>query len=361
MNEIYFSQIREDSLIERALLAHNPRRRILCIGSGGCTAFSLLRDDTDLVTVVDFSRAQCALIELKLKAIVRLSRDEFLDFIGEKERDGAEKFRLSIFDEIRSQLSRRAESYWSTRRHEIESGINSCGVTDRYYRFVGENLRKNVLSECSLRELFACESIDQQVLLLKSVFRTEQWKTAIKVLFSKTTQTLFYPKFWYSDSSESDFAEFFVERFETELSERLIRDNYFLSQLIFGKYLLHQTNGMPHYLSEVGYEEAKRNAGKLELVNATLQDCIKNGKDWDAYFLSNVFDWGTSKNVNQIAHALIEKATSGAILLYRNRYQSTILPAEFTDVFKVNVAISSEMQSRDRSLLYRHLTVGEFR
>lgn len=359
MNEIYFSQIREDSLIERTILERIPKRRILCIGSGGCTAFSLLRDDVELVTTVDFSRAQCALIELKLKAMKHLSRDEFLEFIGETHRNHVEKFRLDVFHEIRGELSRISEGYWSTREHQIERGVNSCGVTERFYRFVAENLRLNMGAEEYFQELFSCNSIDQQVHLLDSIFSAEAWMTAIRLLFSKTTQSLFYPEFWYADSGESDFADFFAERFKKELSERLIKDNYFLSQLVLGRYLLDQPNGTPHYLSKAGYEEARRNTEKLQLINSTLQDCLKSREGWGAYFLSNVFDWGASKNIRQIAHALMGRSTPGDVLLYRNMYSPTIFPAEFLEIFKVDASLSCEMHSRDRSLLYRHLTVGQ--
>ncbi len=358
MNDIYFSQIREDSLVERTILDQNPRRRIICIGSGGCTAFSLLRDDVESVTAVDFNRSQCALIELKLKAIEFLTRNEFLEFIGEKASEHSAKERGRVFEELVSHLSHKTASFWNSRKHQIETGINTCGITDKFYRFVSDNLRKSVVGEDSLRAIFQCRSIDEQISLLKSTFSTERWKTGMYVLFSKTTQTLFYPPFWYANSDEREFADFVIECFERELSTRLAKNNYFLSQLLLGEYIYDQPNGTPHYLSEDGYEETRRNLGKFNLVNSTLQDSAKQLNGADAYFVSNVFDWGTEKNVAQICRAIEANAVSGALLLYRNMYKQTKLPIHFASAFKVDKDASRSLYEMDRSLLYRYLTLG---
>src|SRR5262245_30124436 len=125
---IYFAQIREDGRLERSLVARRKPSRIVCIGSGGCTALSLLGDDVEIVHCVDSNPAQCALVELKKAAISRLDRESFLAFIGE--RPAADRTRL-YRSRLRDALPRYAQEHWDAHEQDIDLGINHCGATER--------------------------------------------------------------------------------------------------------------------------------------------------------------------------------------------------------------------------------------
>jgi S-adenosylmethionine:diacylglycerol 3-amino-3-carboxypropyl transferase len=83
MSEVFFAQIREDGRVERHVRDTARARRIVCVGSGGCTALSLLDDGVERVFAVDQSPAQCSLIELRKAAMSELGREAYLAFIGE--------------------------------------------------------------------------------------------------------------------------------------------------------------------------------------------------------------------------------------------------------------------------------------
>ena len=81
-DRLYFAQVREDPRLEIEALDPGPADSIVVVGSGGCTALSLLAAGTRQVTAVDVNRAQNHLIELKVSALTVLSRAESLAFLG---------------------------------------------------------------------------------------------------------------------------------------------------------------------------------------------------------------------------------------------------------------------------------------
>jgi len=189
MSSIYFAQIREDGRLERRVAERRKPARIVCIGSGGCTALSLLGCNAEVVYAVDANPAQCALIELKKAALSRLDRDAFLAFVGERPAGD----RLDIYDRIRDALPHHARDYWDAHHEDVAFGINQCGTTERFYRFVGTNLRGALCHDAVWRKLFACRTVADQIALYDEHFTTESWKTAVRVLLSKTTHLAFFP------------------------------------------------------------------------------------------------------------------------------------------------------------------------
>ena len=178
MPDIYFAQIREDSLVERMVAARTNPSKIICIGSGGCTAFSVLNDQLTKMICVDNNAAQCALIELKKAAITHLNHNEFLAFIGEWESAD----RLERFESLKQQLPEYARQFWSEHLQLIETGINKCGATERFYEFVSSSILHNVYEKEIWQQLFNCKTIEEQTLFYETYFTTDKWITAIKIL-----------------------------------------------------------------------------------------------------------------------------------------------------------------------------------
>ncbi|MFI6763753.1 DUF3419 family protein [Micromonospora sp. NPDC050417] len=356
MSEIYFAQIREDSRIERQLQARYQARRILTIGSGGCTAFSLLDDDLESLVVVDANPAQCALIHLKKVALVTLDLEEYLAFVGERPATN----RLGTYRELEGSLPDEARAYWRGHRARIESGINRCGVTDRFYSMVGENLTQIVLDANAVALLFACSTLDEQRAFFSEYLDNDRWDTAVRVLFSRWTQSYFYPPLWSARSTESKFGDFYASQIEEAIVDRPVADNYFLHQLLAGRYLYDRTDGTPAYLSHDGYSRARRNIHKMQLVNSTIDQCLTEVTDIDAFYLSNIFDWGSpARHGTFVGNARKAASADGAIVLHRSMYGEDRLTPVFGDNLKICSELSQELVKQERSMLYRAVTVGE--
>ncbi|MFS0862460.1 DUF3419 family protein [Fredinandcohnia sp. 179-A 10B2 NHS] len=354
MFDLFFSQIREDSLVEREISSIENPKKLVVVGSGGCTAFSLLKDDIKEVICVDYNPAQCALIELKKIAIQHLGRQEYLAFIGETPDDR----RIETFRYLEQYLQESTRNYWEHKSESIQQGINHCGVNERFYRFIGENICRNLYDESIWKLLFESRDLGEQIAFYEKYLTTLEWQTTVKILLSKTTHLQFFPTFMFTNASENDFGNFFMKQFEKEVTTKQIQNNYFLSQILFSSYLYNEPEGLPYYMSEHGYEIVKRNIEKVHIYNEALHSLLQKVNSIDAFYLSNVFDWASEKDRVQICNGILEAKSTDAIVLYRNMLSTSRLPDYFNKNFIVDKKLSSYFEQLERSMLYQKVTVG---
>jgi S-adenosylmethionine:diacylglycerol 3-amino-3-carboxypropyl transferase len=354
MPEIYFAQIREDGRLERSVRDERRATRIACIGSGGCTALSLLGDGVERVYAVDANPAQCALIELKKEAMRILERAEYLAFVGCTEAAG----RRETYRRIAPELPAYAREYWDGRPDDVTLGVNQCGATERFYRFVGESLR-HVVPDDTWRALLDGRTLEEQRALYARHFTSESWRTAVRVLLSRTTHLLFFPAFMFAQATEHDLGQFFAAQFEKEVLTKPLASNYFLSQLLFSSYRFHQPEGAPHYLSEDGYAAARRNLDRLTVVPQTLEAFLADARGLDAFFLSNVFDWAGPEGRAQIGRGLLRAKADRAVLLYRHMLSTHPLSAELRERFEMDEDRGRRLLERERSMMYQRVVVGD--
>jgi S-adenosylmethionine-diacylglycerol 3-amino-3-carboxypropyl transferase len=354
---IYFAQVREDSRVECGLVREYGLRKVACVASGGCTAFSLLAAGARRVDAVDVNRSQAALVELKKAALRALSQRAYLDFI---ERHSTND-RWATYSELRATLPEDVRGYWDDRRAGVEGGINHCGVTEAFYRFVGNNVVQSVIPAPRWRHWLQCSSPDERRALHRELGQADGFRAALRVLLSRTTHLLFYPDSVFDQVSEHDFGEFFLQRLLDEISSRSLRDNYFLSQLLFGEYRFDEPEGVPPYLNQDHYERVRCNLDSLHLHVGSLERFLSGQSGYDAIFLSNVFDWSPPDARERIAEATLRAAAPGAIVLYRQMLAQFPLPRAFVEGLEIDRESSERLTALDRSLLYRSVIVGRVR
>src|SRR5689334_23837152 len=119
-DRLYFAQVREDPCLELEGLAVGPDDAVVVVGSGGCTALSLLAAGAGRVTAVDMNRTQNHLIELKLAAIAVLSRIETLSFLGAT--GGTPIERIDAYAALRPWLTPKACAYWDSHLLAVAGG-----------------------------------------------------------------------------------------------------------------------------------------------------------------------------------------------------------------------------------------------
>jgi S-adenosylmethionine-diacylglycerol 3-amino-3-carboxypropyl transferase len=353
VSDLHFAQIREDSWLERELVEAARPRRSAVIASGGCTALSLLDDGAEQVLAVDASPAQCALVALRKAAIRALDRDAYLAFIGER----PSTTRLETYCALARTLPAEVQRFWDAHHDLLREGVQHAGTTERFYRYVASHLR-DLLGEARLEQLLVAPSLDAQRVLYRQLFEGEAVRAALRVLLAKSTHLLFFPAFMFEHAEEHDFAAFFLAQFEHELTTKPVAGNYFLSQLLFGRYVEGHARGLPPYLTPEGYARTQRNLDKLEVRCAPLHVALESVRSVDAFFLSNVFDWCTPELMAASARAILQSARSGALVLHRNMLSARPLPAELAARYAHDVDRSRLLHARERSFLYRNVQLG---
>ncbi|HVF14183.1 MAG TPA: DUF3419 family protein, partial [Acidimicrobiales bacterium] len=71
-DRLYFAQVREDPVLEIEALEPAADETLVVVGSGGCTALSLLAAGAGRVVAVDLNRIQNLLTDLKAATVATL-------------------------------------------------------------------------------------------------------------------------------------------------------------------------------------------------------------------------------------------------------------------------------------------------
>ena len=117
-DRLYYAQVREDPRLEIEALEPSADDSTVVVGSGGCTALSLLAAGAGQVTAVDMNRVQNHLIELKLAALTVLSRADSLALLGVT--PSTVPARLDAYGKLRAHLTPEVMDWLADHRRQIE-------------------------------------------------------------------------------------------------------------------------------------------------------------------------------------------------------------------------------------------------
>ena len=139
---LLFAQVREDPTLEIDALRVRSGGRYVVVGSGGCTALSMIATGAGHVAAVDLNRTQNHLTELKAVSLGLVSPWEYQGFLGAEPMIG--KRRARIYWMLREHLSGAAVQYWDANSKLIEDGVLGAGASERFIRILARVIRAGV-------------------------------------------------------------------------------------------------------------------------------------------------------------------------------------------------------------------------
>ena len=356
-DRLYFAQVREDPRAEIDALDPGPDDSLVVVGSGGCTALSLVAGDAGQVTAVDVNRAQNHLIELKLAAVSALTRDEALAFLGAT--DAPARNRLETFLTLRPLLTLAARSYWDARLPLVDAGVLDAGVTERFVRMLVRAMRLLVHPRSRLERMLACESIEEQRALFDQEWNTRRWRLFFELLLNRRVFRRTYDPAFFAQLERPSFAEHFRRCAEYALTELPVRDNYFLHHMITGRYPADAPDGVPPYLTTEGYAAVAERRARLTLVDGSMTDYLRILPDSSVtgFSLSNICEWLGPAEIDALFAEIVRVAAPGAMLCFRNFVGWTEVPPRFRQIVREDRVRGEELTKRDRSVVARRIAV----
>lgn len=356
-DRLYFAQVREDPRAEIAALEPSPGDSLVVVGSGGCTALSLLGAGAGQVTAVDVNRTQNHLIELKLAAVATLSRDEALAFLGAT--DAIARDRLDTYVRLRDVLTAAARSHWDARLAPVDAGVLGAGVTERFIRMLVSAMCVLVHPRSRLERMLACESIEEQRALFSREWNTRRWRLFFALLLNRRVFRRTYDAAFFAHLEQPSFAEHFRRCAEHALTDLAVGDNYFLHHMITGRYPAAVPEGVPPYLATEGHAMVAEHRDRLTLVDGTMTDYLRLLPDASVtgFSLSNICEWLAPNAIDELFAEIVRVATPGATLCFRNFVGWTEVPPQFRDVVREDRALGDELTKHDRSVVARRIAV----
>jgi S-adenosylmethionine-diacylglycerol 3-amino-3-carboxypropyl transferase len=351
-DRLYFAQVREDPLLEIEALDPTADDSFVVVGSGGCTALSLLSAGAGHVTAVDLNRSQNHLIELKLAAS-SLPRTAMLGMLGA--REWPVENRVRAYRDCRSLLGPEARSYWDARLSAIGKGALNAGVTERFIRAVVFALETFVHSRARIDRMLSCETIDEQADLFEREWNTVRWRGFFRLLLNRVVFRRAYDPAFFSHLERPSFAAHFRARAEHTLTGLSVRENYFLRHMLANEY---SESCLPPYLGETGSRTIATNRDALTLVDGSVTDHLRSLPDGSVsgFALSNICEWLTPTAIDDLFAETVRVARPNATLCFRNFVGWTV-PERWRESVVENRALGEQMITRDRAVVQRRIAI----
>lgn len=350
-DRLYFAQVREDPRAELAALRPGPRDVVVAVSSGGCTVLSLLAAGAGRVMAIDLNATQNHLVELKAAA-TSLTGLEAIAFLGALPA----RTRPETYASLRPALTPAARAYWDARPRAIASGVLRSGVSERFIGTVVGALKLAVHSRARVERLLACRTLEEQRTLYEQEWNSWRWRALYALLCNRLAFRSTYPAQFFANVERPSFAGHFRQLAEHALTELPVSDNYFLHEMLTGRYPVGERDGVPPYLTAAGGSAVNRARQKLTLIDGSVTSHLRTQPDGsvDVYALSNICEWMSEAEVDALFREILRTAAPGARLVYRNFLGWTELP-EWCDRIVPDHALSERLSRDDRSLLQRRV------
>jgi S-adenosylmethionine-diacylglycerol 3-amino-3-carboxypropyl transferase len=356
-DRLFFAQVREDPRLEVAALRDHIQGPIAIVTSGGCTALTLVAEGAEQVIGIDLNRTQNHVCELKVVAVSQLGPAAAAALIGGSPADGD---RLKTYQKIRLALSPDARAYWDARSPAMRAGVLNAGATERLMRVIARSVRLCVHNRERIEQLLAQSDRAEQQRFYDEQWNTRRWRLLFQVLCNRMNLRRTYDPAFFEHVSNPSFARHFHHTAELALRELPATENYFLQFMFTGHY---PSAARPAYLDEANGARLAETAERLTLVDAGFVGYLRAQPDRSlaGFVLSNICEWLTSEEIDELFAQIVRTAKPGARLVFRNFVGWTEVPQAWRGVVAEDRALSAELTPLDRSMCQRRIVVCDIR
>jgi S-adenosylmethionine-diacylglycerol 3-amino-3-carboxypropyl transferase len=358
---LMFAQVREDPRIEMQALAPAFGGRIVIVSSGGCTALSLLAAGARRVVAVDLSRAQNHLVELKCACVRALTPTEAIAFLGGQPMPAAR--RGGLYEILSPLLTDSARAYWEVNGAAVEHGVLRAGRSERFIALVASAAARFVVRAGGVSALLDAECLETQRAVFARSWAGWRWRALFALLLNRWTFSRAYHPAFFAHVENPSFAHHFRVLAERALTEMPTRDNYFLHEMLTGRYPVGEPEGVPPFLTSAGAARVADAAERLRLVDGSVTEYLRTcpSGSIDGFALSNIAEWLDDGGRAALFGEVVRTARPGARVVFRNFVGWTEIPERWRRVLIEWPRYGEALIQRDRSMVQRRVVVCEVR
>lgn len=302
-------------------LSVEPGERILSIASAGDNCLALLGTSPSLVLAADLSLPQLFLTELKRTAYAHLEYEDLVGFLGFRDHSD----RTNLFQHLRPFLQSATREYWDAHSQWIEEGLSDQGKLETYFRLFSSTILPLIHSSSKIEGLLRSKSPEEQASFYQKTWNTWRWRLLFKIFFSRTVMARKGRDPEFLRQVDGPVHTMILEQAAAHLANEACTRNPFLRKILTGSF----GDMLPPYLQPNQYESIRKNLGALEIRHGFIHQM--NAGSFDAFNLSDIFEYMDQETFRATAEALVSQATPQARFAYWNlmapRKISQILPS----------------------------------
>lgn len=345
-SRIRYGQCWEDADVLVEALDIKPGSTCLSIASAGDNALAMLSRSPRRVLAIDISRAQLAALELRVAAFRELNHPELLTLIGSF--DGYD--REELYRRCRRHLSPVARCFWDQRAKRIQFGIGSAGRLEDYFRIFRTRMLPLIHSRRSVEQLLVSKTRLERDCFYASEWNTVRWRLLFRFFFSRFVLGKLGRDQEFFRYAEGQVAERILHRARYAMTQLDPAANPYLQWIFTGQ---HRRENLPFCFRAENFEAIRANLDHLEWRCCSLERLLESSSDnFDAFNLSDVFEYISSQNYERLLRRLIQVAKPGARLAYWNFLVPRRRPESLATVLQPLKELSDSLFRRDKAFFY---------
>lgn len=354
-DRVRYAQSWEDPANLEGALRPDERSRIVSIAAAGDNSFALLVQGAGRVVSIDMSAAQCALVELKRAAILSLTHEELLRFLGVT--PGAD--RAGLYMKSRSALPPEARAWWDENPALIARGVIHIGKLEEMFRIFRTRVHPLLHGPRTTRAVFEPRSRLAREEFWHERWNNLRWRAILRTFFSEAVIARLGRDKSFFDHVEINVSEHYARRAYHAFVELDPSTNPFLQYILMGTYL-DLEHGHP-YLAPQHFETLRERLDRLEVrcveIEGFLGDCDPG--TFTGFNLSDIFEWMSDDLHERVYRAIVRAAAPGATLAYWNNLVERSAPQSLlaSGVVTTDRTLARDLHDADRSFLYRDFHV----
>jgi S-adenosylmethionine-diacylglycerol 3-amino-3-carboxypropyl transferase len=354
---VLYAQCWEDPSLDREAFNITEEDVVFSITSGGCNVLTFLIDNPAKVIALDINQSQNHLLQLKIEGFRVLSYEELLEFLGVEESNR----RLELYERIRNFISNNAHDYWDSHRQDIARGIIHCGRYEKYMRLLRTFLTK-IIGEETVKIFFETEVPEERKKLYEHRWDVLLWKFFTRIMLSRTVMSLLFDNAFFAQLERRfSFGKHFEQKVKRALTELPIKENYFLSYILSGRY--YSQDHLPPYLRREHFELIRSRLNRITIITDSCEHYFQSLPDnsISKFNFTNIFEWMPLNSFKELLKETIRVAKEGAILTYRNLLVPRERPQPFSHRILQHRNLAQRLHQRDLSFIYSNYVVEEIR
>jgi len=339
---IRYANVWEDPFLLLEGLSLKKTDKVLSIASAGDNSFALLIGEPELVVAVDLNKTQIYLTELKAIAIQELEREDYLKFVGFR----ASSNRENTYQAIKNKLNTEARAYWDGKTEELKKGIIYQGKFEKYLATFAKKLLPLIHSKKNIEQLFYEKSANEQQAFFNNKWNSFRWKVFFRFFFSKQIMGIFGRDPAFLKQVETNVAKTIKASADIHLASIYSQKNPMLYYCLNG----HFGDHVPFYAQKENYEKIRSNLNNLKLQIGYAQDAAETYGKFDAFNLSNIFEYMDKEIFVDTTQSLKSIANPRA----RMSYWNLMVKREISEIdpdFK-RIEDSLNWKERDQGFFY---------
>jgi S-adenosylmethionine-diacylglycerol 3-amino-3-carboxypropyl transferase len=300
LNPLQFAIVREDYLPEEYLIKKYPVKKMLIVGSGGCSLLNLsLLNPKINYTILEPNPVQIELIKKKM------STSDVKNFQKLCQKGNFES------------LFRQLKSFWN----------------------------EFILAEDEWKKLLQLP-LKERRKKLALIFKNKYWTTSFELFFHDSILLSMFGPMAIQHAPKGSYPKYFQKKIEHGLERDDADTNYFLHHILFGEFL---KQSLPPYFLE-------KNKARFVFIQKTLQQ-MSHFHTYDLLQVSNIFDWMPESDIKNVAKKIDKNCKKGAVIFWRQLNNQRNFEEYFTS-FSFQAIMAKKLLTKDRSLFYDSFHIG---